>query len=468
MKRFSFLLVWLLLGATLFAETRWLGNAQDVPQIDTFTVAGTWAAADTETITCNSKAITLTCGASMDTTAEVAAGIAEMINETGHDPDDLDADMTINAGGYEYGEFRDVVATVSGSVVTVTSVIPGTPFTLTESETTAGDGAVTQATAQAATGKHWWSDAGNWEGGDIPDADESANFDQGSVDVKYGLDTPVDDVSLYKRNGYTGNIGLAATNNTHTGFPYKEYRLQRLVLPITATTGLQTHVVGERNSSLPATGFVYLDFESNDGSLQELIVFDAPAHGATGASVKFYGGNDLDLYVHKGSVAYGDGLSTQATGIGILHVNFLNNVAGDARVFVGIFGSMETGGPITQTGGTLLMEGSASSTSTIDINAGKFVFPGTCGTLNVRGGTVSYNNDSTATTTNLYVFGGGTLDASKTETVTITNATVYKGAAWIDPFARLTLTNGMDFIGCDWSDITSNTKESQTWTPSAL
>jgi hypothetical protein len=477
MTRKLFLTILLALVATPLgaAEIRWIGRAQDVPQIDVLDFDGTWAATNTASLTCNSKTITVTGGASLDTPAEYAAAFVEMVNSTDHDTDNIEADATFNSGGYEFGEFRDMVASLDpadATKVLLTSAKPGVPFDVTVAETASGSITLTSdgtGGSQLATGKHWWDNTANWDGADVPDADDSALLDQGSTDIKYALANSTVDVSLTKKNGFIGNVGLPLVNTTHTGFHYKEYRATRLTLPITATSGLQTHVIGERNSALPATGFVYLDFGSNDGSLQELIVFDAPQHNAqTGAAVQFYGGNDLDLYVHRGSVSCGDGLSTQASGIGILHVNYVGNKTSDARVFMGIYATMESGGPIVQTGGTLIMEGSPSSTSTIDLSAGNFYFPGTCGTLNVRGGAAFYRNDSSNTTTNLFVFGGGTIDATQTEAITITNATVYKNAIWKDPLARLTLTNGIDFVGCSWATITDETKESQTWTPSAL
>lgn len=477
MKRLLIILACIVAAGPLHAQIRWLGKAQDVAQRDTLDFAGTWAAGDTASLICNSKTITVTGGASLDTPAEYAAAFVEMVNSVDHNTDNIDADATFDRGGYEFGEFRDMVASIDpddSTIVWLTSTTPGVPFDVTESVATAGDGDITLTSdgtgdSILATGKHWWDNTANWEGGDVPDGDESALLDQGSTDIKYALDNSTADVSLTKKNSFTGNVGLPLYNVTHTGFPYKEYRETRLTLPITATSGLQTHTIGERNSSLPAVGFVYLDMGTNDGTLQEIIVFDAPAHSeTTGASVQFYGGNDIDIYLHRGSVSCGDGLSTETTGIGILHVNYINNVDSDARFFGGVYASMETGGPITQTGGTLIMEGAASSTSTIDLNAGRLYFRGTCGTLNVRGGTAYYQNDNVNTTTNLYVFGGGTIDAAQTEQVTVTNATVYKNAIWIDPLARLTLTNGIDFIGCSWADVQSQTKESQTWTPSGL
>ena len=80
------------------ATVTWIGAANDVAQIDTITVADTWAAADTVTVTINNQDLVLTAGSTMDSTAEIAAGIAEMINSSFHQDDLMVADMTITKG----------------------------------------------------------------------------------------------------------------------------------------------------------------------------------------------------------------------------------------------------------------------------------------------------------------------------------------------------------------------------------
>jgi len=453
-------------------EVRWIGAAQDKPQITTITVANTWAAGDQATVTCNNKSVTVTCGATMDTPAEVAAGLAEALGLTHHDASKITADMTLNVGGRELGEFWDFDATVSGAVITLTSRVAGVPYTVITSETTAGDGTVgapTTASGDEATGKHHWDNAANWHTGVVPTSGDQATFTFGAVDVLYGLANSTPDISLYRRNGYTGNIGLPDVNESVNGKSYREYRAKRLVLPITATSGIQTHEIGERTSSLPARGTTYLDFGQNDGTLQELVVYDAPqANSQTGAGVQFYGGNDLDLYVYRGSVACGDGLATEGTSLGILQVKYLTNQANDAHLHIGIYGGFEAGAPVTLTGGRLTCAKSFSTSTTAEVHGGRLDFPGTVGTLNIRGGTVLLRNDSVATITNLFIFRGGNLDASQTESVTVTNCTLYEGATLRDPFGMLTPTNGYDFVGCQPADVTLEVKDSQTWTPSAL
>ena len=117
------------------ATKRWTGDAIPVAQVTTLTFAGAgWVAAETITITCNSKdlIVTLSAGAAAaPTNDEVATMIHAAIN-AGSATANLQFTESKNIGGQQIPEFADFDATVAGAVVSLTSRIAGTPFTVTE------------------------------------------------------------------------------------------------------------------------------------------------------------------------------------------------------------------------------------------------------------------------------------------------------------------------------------------------
>lgn len=114
------------------ATVRWTGAAQDVRQVSTITVSGTWATGDTATLTINNKSLTVTVGSSTSTTniADILARAVNAANAT----ENLLGNESRNFGGRELPEFTEVVATSSGAVLTLSSATPGVPFTITRSE----------------------------------------------------------------------------------------------------------------------------------------------------------------------------------------------------------------------------------------------------------------------------------------------------------------------------------------------
>ena len=151
-KRFcSMFLVWMFLASQVFGvDIVWIGNAQDIAQVDLITVTGTWTSAETLTVTCNSKSVIVTMGTTIDTVAEVAAAVAEALGLLNHDENNFTADMTINVGGREFGEFYDFEAVADGAVITITSEVLGTPFTITVAETSAAGGITHSACRKSA------------------------------------------------------------------------------------------------------------------------------------------------------------------------------------------------------------------------------------------------------------------------------------------------------------------------------
>ncbi len=101
------------------ATVTWTGNAHSVKQISTVTFAGTWAGTDTVTATINGKDLIVTCGTATTTTALAATALKEAWEAATRLDGTGTTDSTSNFGGQEFGEFAEITASVSGSVVTL-------------------------------------------------------------------------------------------------------------------------------------------------------------------------------------------------------------------------------------------------------------------------------------------------------------------------------------------------------------
>jgi len=90
--------------------SRWLGNAVDITQVSTITIANGggagWLTNDTPTITVNGKDLVITIGTTT-TDGFVTEEISRAINDTSKDGD-LVEDETRNVGGQEIPEFTPV------------------------------------------------------------------------------------------------------------------------------------------------------------------------------------------------------------------------------------------------------------------------------------------------------------------------------------------------------------------------
>lgn len=462
----TFLTLMVLASSVFGVDTTWVGNAQDVAQVDTITMADTWTSGDTCTVTCNNKDIVITMGTTIDTIAEVAAAVAEAINLLNHDAGNIVADMTINAGGREYGEFYDFTATVSGAVVTLTSDVPGTPFTVTVTESTAGDGTAPEATATAATGKNHFNNADNWDDGNVPDPADSIIFSDAQADVLYNLDNTITQLDIIRKNKYKGNIGLPTTNTTTNNFHYTEYRQTKLSLPTVVTSGQQEGIIGEANSNIIPSGITRIDYGVIVGSSNVLTINDSAALGANGqAAVVVNGGVDLEVKIDKGSFSTGEDGGT-TTILSTLKVGF----NGDPTVSIGSGMTFTGGTTATQRGGILSISGAPVSAVTFNIHAGTtnltrgLITVGVSPAVTVYpGGTMNFDHIGITALT-IY----GTFDPSSSTGSTFTTTTLFKGFTLIDPTGLNTWTNGLDFSGCTPNDGTFNVKANQTWTPSGI
>lgn len=202
-------------------------SAAAVKQISTVTIAGDWTGNPTVTLTMNNKAMVITIGANNATT-DVAIAIRNAWQaNTRLDSESVGNDATSNFGGQEFGEFSEVTATIdkdTPSVVTLTAIKAGVPFTVSVAETASGS--ATLASAQAATGPWHWDNAKNWDSGTVPADNDILVFkDQSGENVgfKYGLPNGTLEVTINHWMSYTGQLGLPPINGAGPkAFP--EYR----------------------------------------------------------------------------------------------------------------------------------------------------------------------------------------------------------------------------------------------------
>jgi hypothetical protein len=116
---------------------------EDIAQVDTLTIAGTWAQNDTVALTIGSDTVTITIGA-LTTTTQVATTIKQAWE--GEAFTDTAAKVSPSTGGLAYTSFSAITAAESalGDIVTLTHDSAGHSFTLSATATTAGNGTATQ------------------------------------------------------------------------------------------------------------------------------------------------------------------------------------------------------------------------------------------------------------------------------------------------------------------------------------
>lgn len=431
------------------ATRSYIGNAANIKQTATVTIANTWAQNDTATLTIDNVDFVVTIG-TLVTTAQVATTLSQAFN--GETLTDTSASCSIpvaDGGAQLIPQFAELVSTVSGSVVTFTARTAGKPFTMTAGESTAGTGTATLSAGTANAGDGEADNADNYSGNTVIVDNDTLVLDQGSKSITRDLNTAIQLAQIDKYMSYTGNVGIAEVNADNSSKPYREYRT-----PTYFTTD---------NNSVTST----LNLELGTGPGSGRLKFDT---GAGQAVVNVYG---------KGTRA--------ETGVpcvlwkGTHASNVVNNLAGDLGIafFSGETATVATlrsgDGPtsvaqtvcksgvtlttVVMNGGTLSTD-SAMTTGTQ--NGGVWSHgSGTITTLNVNGGTFQPLAGATITTLNLT----GTLDATKgTASFTITNTIqMYKGARFLDPQGR---AGNIVFRlnGCSPADVTIVLPQGKTYT----
>lgn len=386
------------------ATIRWRGNASEVAQVTTVTPANV-EVGDVFSLTMNGRMVSYTAVA--PTVADVTAGLA--------------AAWTASS----LPEFLEATASDSGSEVVLTAATAGIPFEVSTS-TVNGGGTNTQTltavTTTPSSGRHHWDTAANWSTGALPVVGDDVFIEDSETSILYGLDqSAVTLTSLHITASYTGEIGLATTNETGPS-NYPEYRLQELQV------GATTVGIGSGNGI--GSGRIRLDTGSNAAAITVHTTGiasdnDQYAFQWKGANA----GNTLAIYAGSVGVATGGGESaTVAT---------LRMSGGDVRCASGVnLTTLERSG-----GGHMVIE---SSATTLNQSSGETLVlgTGTLSTINIDGGRIDYR--SSGTIVDVTLDGpDAILDFSvDLRPRTVTDLTLLRGAL-LDPHQTVAWTNGV-------------------------
>lgn len=378
------------------AITNWLSRALAVSKLLTFTVGGTWVAADTLTVTINGKSATFAC--TTTTAASADSGI-------------LAACQAMTAT-----EFTEVTfASLTSTTFTATGVTAGTNVTITVSRVTAGSGTFSVATTTAATGPNRWDDVNNWDNG-IPANGDTANVNLSLGSIFDGLDqsgVTVASLNIYTTSQTSNTLGLPKIN----AGGYSEYRDD--YLKISATSW-----VVDANSPRVKINFGSVAFSGEVRQSGSAPDAPTPAVLLKGTSTS----NVLDVPSGTVGFAYYYGEASAAATATVGPSGTLTMGAGvTAATTITSIGTLITNGAFTTlycAGGQVTVKGAPSAT-TIDVSGGNLLA------------------QMSGTTTNVLV-GPGTLDATQDTTArTFTNTTIRKGGVINDlPQHTITRTNG--------------------------
>lgn len=435
------------------SEHHWRPGAADVAQVDTITIANTWAQNDTIVFTIGQASFTLTIG-TLVTTTQVATTIKEALNGLTTFTD-TSASISPSGGTYTRGEFREISATSDSAVVTVTAGTAGKPFTLNVVETTAGSGTATEATATTATGKKFYDNANNWLEQAVPSDDDSVYFDQGSGDCLYGFDDIDQPDFIYKTADFTGALGLPEINEDSASYPYPEYRTKAL----TITSNAGSTIVRINEGAGSATSLVRIDGNDADVSFY---VYGGQSDTNGEPQILLQGNNAAtDLYVSGGVVGFGYHDETE-------HLDKLQVSQGTNRTEVIIGRAVDTANSdVDITGGEVTIQ-TATGSGTIVMHAGALRLKGdslTHAAVTAWGGTVTMEAITITATT---VGPLGVIDATGfMDAATLTDEVVIYGGGTIkDPQGRLVFSNGFQPTGCKITDVNLDFGTNRSYTVS--
>jgi hypothetical protein len=425
------------------ATRRWTGAALPVAQKETITIGGTWVAADTLTVTCNGRALTLTIGTTV-TTSQIATELAAALGSTSTA---LGTGYTVTDRGPNIAEFRDFVSgetvpAASGSTVVLIGRTKGQPYTITVSKSSTS-GTVSTATTTSASGPNFFNVAANWSGSTVPVDSDDIVFDSGSIDVLYGLaQSSVSPASITITQGYSGRIGLNDTNTGDSAYPYVEYRDKYLALGTSADSVTQALTIGGGDGQ----GSSRIKIDSGSGQCQ-LLVLNSGVSEVQGVPAILWKGTHVSntATIQKGSVGIAF-FAAETAAIMTTKIGFRSNQDNDANVTIGSGVTLTT---VEQTGGILT---TSAAVTTMTQSGGTWRhLSGVAVTVTINGGYCSYESTGTLTTLTL---AGGELDfRSNQRARTITNCDLFAGVTFRDPAGTVTFTNGIDLNRTDLQGV---------------
>lgn len=407
------------------AINQWLGTADTVAQVDTFTPGGTIEADDIFILTI----------AGFDGTSEVVSA-----TPGGTTPTDVVTALkaawaTAKAVSGSLASGMDESGTTT---FILTSTTAGVAFKVTPTTTEAGGGAAdAQTFVRVATtangGPSDWQDANNWTL-DVPGengASEDTFISDSTVDILYGLDnTGASDplLSCHTVQTYTGKIG----HDEEAGFEGDYLQIETAAL-----------FIGENfdNSRSPGSTRTKIDVGSTVAC--EITGYNTSSNSDTNKPACRLKGNKSDHIIRdlrKGT--YGLCFLDSETGqFASVFQSYAATVATDSQLTIGqgvVVATVEAVGGITTikqaTGKTIATVTNRGGTM-LTIGAGQIT------TLNTKGGTVTPASTGTIATCN--ATGGITDFTASAEPRTVTNMKVAEGASLKVDTSVVTLTNGI-------------------------
>lgn len=442
------------------AELYFTGGGAAFAQVTTITMsgAGDWIAGDTVTVTISGMDVIVTVGANDRTDSNIATAVKDALAATAKLDGTGNTDATSNIGGQEIPEFTEITFTVATNVVTATGKTKGKPFTMTVTETVAGDETATEATTTAATGPNHANLADNWSTGSIPAGTDDVVFDgRASFDCLYGLNfSSVALNSLTITNGFRKTIGLPEINTDSTANPYPEYRDTYLQIQVTTLTihgdgGGSERIKIDLGSATATTADISANGVKQGSQNEEAIIPVVLLKGTNASNI---------LRVTKGSVGMAF-FDAESAHFSTLHVG------PDPGTIVQCGDGVDlTNATVTVSGGTLSID-STTSSGTIVLTGGTLnVLSSAHSAITARNGTVNYLSSGTLTT--LTISKGGIVSFSSDQSRTVTNVELFEGYTINDAAVTLTVTNGYDFNECPPNTPGFNIGKNLTLTPSAI
>ncbi len=391
-----------------------IGNAEPTTHIDTITIGGTPAAADTFTITGLSKTVVVTVGTAAATT-DVATAIAAAWNSTA-----MTALYSVApvGGGQSIPEFSELSAVASGSVVTLTGDTKGRPMPVfTVSKTGAGTIAISHVVV--GTGPNDVANTANYSTGALPGAGDDLTIDR-PVSLLYNLDAlsavTLASLTIGPAVDITTFIGLKSRNP----IGYEEWRVTEFTVGATVITSRSTSGLIKINvGSVQTTCSVYSGNSAQEANKQPFQLRGTHASNL----VAVLGSSAAVGFAENGETAT---LLTANQTLGYLKV-----------------GTAVTHGTLSKSGGTA----DCWSPITTVTNVGALnLWVGNTTTLTQNGGVLTYGGTGTIGTTTIN--NGATVSVDGTiGSCTFTNTTINVGGSLLNTSKRITHTNPIVYQG---------------------
>jgi hypothetical protein len=389
------------------ARRFWIGTRQPSSQVETVTFTGLGGSNETVTFTAGTKSITYT-KVSGETTTTLATAIADAFVAT------------------SFPELRELTATSSGAVLTLTGPSDGSPVTLTITDSGGGSPITWTRSTTAAKSPNHASDAANYDGGSLPSASDEIVYAAGTPDVKYGLTQFAATAVTLTRLVNGPRIGLPNTNESGG---YLEYRPRRLQTTATASR------IETSGADQPAS--VRLEF--NGASAATVTILGDTDPGVGGETVELWDlPNNSVVNVNGSGVRVLDEDSVAATGITVNAQN--SSIAAASRATLAAAklynANANIRGEIT---GQLLLEAG----SRLEFH----------GSVNTSTGSVVVDNGqlgwiSASNVVNLEIGSDGivTLANGVGATAVTGSIKLYEDGQLLDPNSRLTVPYNIDLV----------------------